>query len=59
MAAKAKKKVAGKPLTKILPQAPEGRIVKRRKATRARLLRAAYEVMAEVGVDAGENQRHY
>jgi len=35
------------------PAAPveEGRIAKRRRATRARLLKAAYTVMAEVGVD--------
>lgn len=31
-----------------------GRIARRRKATRASLLRAAYEVMAEVGIDAAK-----
>lgn len=32
----------------------EGRVAKRRRATRARLLHAAFEVMAEVGVDAAK-----
>lgn len=32
----------------------EGRLAKRRRATRARLLQAAYEVMSEVGVDAAK-----
>jgi AcrR family transcriptional regulator len=34
--------------------APEGRIEKKRRATRARLLEAAHEVMAKVGVDAAK-----
>ena len=32
----------------------EGRVAKRRRATRARLLEAAYDVMADVGVDAAK-----
>lgn len=33
---------------------PEGRLAKRRRATRARLLEAAYDVMSRVGVDAAK-----
>jgi len=33
---------------------PEGRVAKRRRLTRARLLKAAYDVMATVGVDAAK-----
>lgn len=36
------------------PGADEGRVVKRRRATRARLLKAAFDVMSEVGVDAAK-----
>ena len=40
------------------PDRPEmaagGRVARRRQATRARLLQAAYEVMAEVGIDAAK-----
>ncbi len=35
-------------------EATEGRVDKRRRATRARLLEAAYEVMCEVGVDSAK-----
>lgn len=35
-------------------QPPEGRVAKRRRATRARLLEAAYQIMADVGVDAAK-----
>src|ERR1700758_5244979 len=34
--------------------APEGRVTRRRRATRARLLEAAYDVMMESGVDAAK-----
>lgn len=47
-------KLASETLPDIKGQPAEGRISKRRKATRARLLEAAYEIMADVGVDAAK-----
>jgi hypothetical protein len=58
MATKAKKR-SGEPGAELLIQ-PTGRISKRRLVTRARLLKAAYDVMANVGVDwAKIHKTHY
>ena len=53
MALKANK-ISTQPVAETPVQLAEGRVSKRRRATRARLLEAAYDVMADVGVDAAK-----
>ncbi|HWI85346.1 MAG TPA: helix-turn-helix domain-containing protein [Sphingomonas sp.] len=48
------KSTTGDAVSPIALPVKEGRVAKRRRATRARLLEAAYQIMAEVGVDASK-----